>query len=559
MMNSGRKIFALAAALFSASMLTAQQWGNYTLIALKNSTSATLIDTNSTTYHTWSGMSGQTAYSCYMLPGGTLLRTVKTTNSVFSGGGMAGRVQKYDYNSNLLWDYTYSTTTHCSHHDICCLPNGNVLLIAYELKAQADVTAAGCTYTGTMWPDHIVEVQPTGQTTGTIVWEWHLWDHLCQDDNPSGGNYVTSVNDHPELYDVNYNPQKEIWHTNGIDYNPITDQIVISAHFANEFFVIDHSTTTLEAGSHSGGRCGRGGDFLYRWGNPAAYGETGTFFNVLHDAHWVPQDCPNAGNIVAFHNKGISTTISSVDQFTPPYSGLLYAYTPNTSYAPATYANRITCAGGTSNEGNSQQLPNGNTLYCLALSGNIVEVNSAGTTLWTYTGSGSMSHAYRYSACQVANAAPATPTISLNGNSLTSSSASSYQWYVDGTLIAGATSQSYTPTQSGAYVVRVTDANGCWYTYSLLYDYIFTTDIHAFDTRHNLNIFPNPTSGIINLSGDDFLSGDFTVEIMDGQGRLVRQSYNETRIDLGDLQNGMYLMRVISEAGTETQRILLNK
>ena len=559
MIYPGRKFISLFTVICSIGFAHAQQWGDYTLVAPKNSTSATLIDTSSATYHTWSGMTGQTAYSNYLLPGGTLLRTVKVTNQVFTGGGMHGRVQKVSYAGTLLWDYTYSSTTYCAHHDICCLPNGNVMFIAYELKSQAQVTAAGCNYTGTMWPDHIIEVQPTGAATGTIVWEWHLWDHLCQDDNPSGGNYVTSVNDHPELYDVNYAPQKEIWHTNGIDYNPVLDQIVISAHFANEFFVIDHSTTTAEAAGHTGGRGGRGGDFLYRWGNFAAYGETGTFFNVLHDAHWVPEDCPDAGNICAFHNKGISNTISSVDQFLPPYSGFNYAYTPNTAWAPATYANRITCVSGTSNEGNAQQLPNGNTLYCLALSGNIVEVNAAGTTLWSYTASGGVSHAYRYSACQVANPAPAIPTITAAGNVLTSSAAATYQWYADGVLIAGATSQSYTATQSGTYVVRVTDANGCWFSYSLLYDHTLITDISSFDNAHNFTVFPNPTDGVLNLTGE-YLAGDFTVEVIDATGRTVVKTQNEKTIDLSAFENGIYILNITPEnSGLITRRIALAK
>ena len=560
----GRKFFTLAIAVSSFTLANAQQWGDYTLYSTQNSTTAYLLDTNSTNYHTWTGLTGQTAYSNYMLPGGVLLRTVKTTNSTFSGGGMAGRVQKVDYNGTLLWDYTYSTTSVCSHHDICAMPNGNVLLIAYESKTASQSTAAGSNYNGTLWPDHIVEVQPTGATTGTIVWEWHLWDHLCQDDNASSGNYVTDVGDHPELYDINAvtlsSQTKDFWHMNGIDYNPMLDQIVVSAHNTNEFYVLDHSTTTSEAASHTGGRGGRGGDFLYRWGNPARYGQSGNAnFNVLHDAHWIPQGCPNAGRIVALNNKGISSTISCVDQVMPPYSGFNYSYTANTAWLPATYDQRTQCNGGTSNMGNSQQLPNGNMLVCLALSGNIYEINSAGTSLWTFTASGSVAQAFRYSACQITSSAPAIPTITANGNVLTSSAATTYQWFVDGVLIPGATSQSYSATASGAYCVQVTDANGCWYSYSLLYDHTFITDIAAFDQAHNLNAYPNPTNGILNLNGE-VLTGDFTVEVIDAAGRSVFKAQNERIIDMSAFENGMYIVNVTTEnAGIITRRIALNK
>ena len=47
---------------------------------------------------------------------------------------------------------------------------------------------------------------------------------------------------------------------NAISYNPILDQIVLSSRHMNEFFVIDHSTTSIEAISHSGGDSGKGGD-----------------------------------------------------------------------------------------------------------------------------------------------------------------------------------------------------------------------------------------------------------------------------------------------------------
>ena len=59
------------------------------------------------------------------------------------------------------------------------------------------------------------------------------------------------------------------------------------------------------------------------------------------------------------------------------------------------------------------------------------------------------------------NPTPPIPTITQNGLVLTSSTASTYQWQFNTVDIPGATDQSYTVTQSGAYTVIVGDTNGC--------------------------------------------------------------------------------------------------
>jgi hypothetical protein len=383
----------------------AQQWGEYTLYAKQNSTTAYLIDTNNNVYHSWSFSSNaKTGYSTYLLPGGTILRTIARQGNQLNGPAMCGQFQKVDWNGTVDWDFVYSTSTYCSHHDICPMPNGNVLLICYEVKTPAQAIQAGCSQSITIWPEKIVEVQQTGTNTGTIVWEWHIWDHLCQNHDATKDNYVTSIVMHPELLNINYQTQKDWIHANGIDYNPLLDQIVFSSHNLNEIYVIDHSTTTGEAASHSGGNSGQGGDFLYRWGNPQVYqagNASNKIFNVVHDAHWVPGNCPGAGMLVGFNNNGISNNQSSVDYVSPPYDGYNYSITPGSAFLPPTYTSRLGCNGHTNNMGNSQQLPNGNTLVCVTQSGLIYEVDPSGTMIWSKNVSGGSPMAFRYSACYV--------------------------------------------------------------------------------------------------------------------------------------------------------------
>ncbi len=104
------------------------------------------------------------------------------------------------------------------------------------------------------------------------MWEWHVWDHLIQDFDDKKANYG-NVGMHPERVDLNYakNGNADWLHFNSLDYHPGLDQILVSSPFFNEIWVIDHSTTTAEAAGSQGGLRGRGGDLIYRWGNPAAY------------------------------------------------------------------------------------------------------------------------------------------------------------------------------------------------------------------------------------------------------------------------------------------------
>ena len=545
----------LCTALFSSCLaftvvLHGQQWGNYTLYSTMQGTTSYLIDTLNANFKTWTHAStDKTCYSSYLTPGGTLVRSVAKTGTSFSGGPICGKIQKVDFSGAVIWDFVWSTANEVSHHDHHVMPNGNVLLISYDRKTAAEATTAGSTTAIEMWPDEIVEIQPTGATTGTVVWEWKLWDHLVQNVNAAGANYQSSIVNNPQLMNINYKTTKDWVHMNGIDYNPILDQIVVSSHNLNEWWVIDHSTTTAEAASHTGGKGGKGGDFLYRWGNPAAYGATGTaVLNVTHDAHWIPEGSPNAGRLVGFNNKGVSATQSSIDQINVPISGYNYTYG-----TPATYTQRHPCNGYSSNMGSSDQLPNGNMLVCVATQGDIYEIDPAGTSIWTKSVTGSVPQAHRYNSCYVTNAAPATPTITVNGSQLQSTSATTYQWYLNGVQISGATSQNYTPTQSGYYLVRITDANGCVYMYS--HDVNFTMNgINENDAFSVVNVFPNPSAGTFSISNTGLLGNNYNIKVNDALGNTVLNGNNLSSIVLSGFGNGVYSVAISTEKGEVLNR-----
>ena len=125
--------------------------------------------------------------------------------SPFQGGGAGGLLTEVDWFGVIQWEFLYSDDQVRQHHDLARLPNGNVLLIAWELISVADAVASGrdpVFLADELWPDHIVEVESAGSSTN-IVWEWHVWDHLVQDFDSTQANFGV-VADHPELVNVDY-------------------------------------------------------------------------------------------------------------------------------------------------------------------------------------------------------------------------------------------------------------------------------------------------------------------------------------------------------------------
>ncbi|MCX6232686.1 MAG: aryl-sulfate sulfotransferase [Bacteroidetes bacterium] len=558
--------------LMCGSKLTAQQWGLYTFYATQNTTQAKLVDTNGTVYKTWS-LASSTAYSAYLLPKDTILQTVKVNGSI-GGGGSTGKVRKVNWAGTTVWEYTVSDASTQMHHDVCPMPNGNVLLICYETKS-ASPTTVGCSSTITVWSEKIIEVHPTGATTGTIVWEWHLWDHLCQSVYPSvTSTYVTNVSQHPELMNVNYSIKQDWFHMNGIDYNAQLDQILVSSHANSEIYVIDHSTTTAQAASHSGGNSGKGGDFLYRWGNPATYGLSSTGnnsgFNVIHDAHWIPSNNPLYPNYMCAYNNNSGGNVK-IAIWNPPYNGYNYTYTAGSIIGPTTVINPTIPAFTASDMGNSQQLGNGNELVCNP-QGSIYEVSSTGTTLQTIASAKSV-HAYRYEVCYVrgltasasASAIQVTSgtavTLGASATSITETAPNySYAWSSNTGFSSAQQNPAINPTTTATYKVIITNIDlGCVDSASVTVT-VETVGISETEKElQNIRIYPNPTTGIINIGNIDYCK-NFTIKVYDTYGKLLYNEANQSALNLSDLSNGLYFIDIaINNKSAKRNKIIINK
>ena len=174
----------------------------------------------------------------------------------------------------MVWPFFRATAPCLTHHGVEIMPNGNILMLSWDFRTRAQAIAQGrdpaLTSGPNFVPDSVVEIRPD-PLGGTVVWEWHTWDHLVQDFDATKANYGV-VADNPGLIDINFPakiPNQGDWnHLNSVDYNADLDQILVSTPEQKEVWIIDHGTTTAEAAGHTGGKQGRGGDLLYRWGTP---------------------------------------------------------------------------------------------------------------------------------------------------------------------------------------------------------------------------------------------------------------------------------------------------
>ena len=396
-----KKIRFTLLALLIVTLTTAQDFNGFALYNAQGSNTTYLIDESQQIAHTWN-MSTECNYTVQLKENGNLVRGTKANTSVFSTGNIAagaGMVQEIAPDGSIVWSFDYASSDYVSHHDLT-LVGDNVLLTAYEKKSSTELNAAGFNNASSeKWPTHFVELAADGNGGATIVWEWHIWDHMCQDTDPNGPNYVANISDNPELIDINMIQAQggpgggggDWFHVNGVDYNEDLDQIVFSSRFASEIYIIDHSTTSAEAASHSGGNSGMGGDILYRWGNPSNYEMSGTQVipNAVHDVRWITNDGrPNGGFLQIFNNSGVSNNQSAIDGIETPWDDNTNTYLRSSGqpFSPISYSTRYECAYSASGQSASDRMSNGN-IYVNASSGQggagvMYEVDESGNIVW---------------------------------------------------------------------------------------------------------------------------------------------------------------------------------
>ena len=278
------------------------------------------------------------------------------------GGGVKG-LREIDWDGNVVWEWIPGPQEGSLHHDFVRLPNGNTMTNAWEHISKEEAIAGGRNPKQTtdkgLAPDVIYEIDPGGK----VVWKWKAWDHRGMNSiKHLDVNFITAVLPQHRFANPDWT------HFNTIDYNSETGQILVDSREFGEFYIIDHKT----------------GEIVYRWGNPNAYGggDPPTFTTsgnqILygpHDAHWIKESLPGAGNILIYNNGWARPPVnySSVVEMDPKTGEIIWEYKSKSENS--FYSHHISGA---------QRLPNGNTMICSGNHGHIFEVTKEGEVVWEY-------------------------------------------------------------------------------------------------------------------------------------------------------------------------------
>lgn len=522
-------------------MNSPQSFNGYTLFAPIPSEITYLINNCGEKVHSWSSQY-QPGLSCYLMENGVLLRTGRISGP----GGGSGIVEMIDWNGNVIWDYSISLALGKQHHDIELLPNGNILFIVSEERSQGEVVqAGGSTLFSEIKSEQIIEVQPDLVSGGgTVVWEWKVWDHLIQDADASKDNYGT-VSQRPERVDVNFlSPIRAEWlHVNGVDYNAEFDQIIISVHNFSEFWIIDHSTTTAEAAGSTAGFYGKGGDLLYRWGNPQTY-DQGTANDqklfLQHHTHWIPDSHPDGGKIMLFNNQAGTlqgqdySTVDIVDL--PVDSDGFYTYN-GTAYAPLDFDWTYKAPNPTDFYSRIisgvQRLENGNTLICQGVGGRFFEIDENKDIVWEYIN-------------PVKIIGPITQGTVIDGDNNVFRCvryAPDYPGFDGNTLIPQGYIEIGSTFSCDLYTEVISIPNS---------------------TNNSYVVYPNPAINNISIERVDNLTGDLKIEFYSIIGqRLMSETWNREdsifKISVSNFSSGVYFIKISNKSEIWTEKIIVLK
>lgn len=142
-----------------------------------------------------------------------------------------------------------------------------------------------------------------------------------------------------------------------------------------------------------------------------------------------------------------------------------------------------------------------------------------------------------------------TPTVIYIGSGLESSTATNYQWYIDGTAVNGETNQTISYVSDGSYQVMTINDDGC---YALSNPYQVSLSLAEIGINE-FKVYPNPSSESIQIVADEEI---LDVECFDINGRAIELNLSGNQIDVNNLNSGIYVLKITTTEGTASARFV---
>ena len=138
---------------------------------------------------------------------------------------------------------------------------------------------------------------------------------------------------------------------------------------------------------------------------------------------------------------------------------------------------------------------------------------------------------------------------------LDAGTATSYLWN-DAT-----TAQTLAVTATGTFYVSIIDANGCPATDSIDVTVDPCAGVEELGSEAKVSLYPNPTTGNITVSLKEF-GTDVTLTVVNVYGQVVRServTAETVNLDLNNLSEGTYLLRLQSEESISVNKFIINR
>jgi choice-of-anchor B domain-containing protein len=156
---------------------------------------------------------------------------------------------------------------------------------------------------------------------------------------------------------------------------------------------------------------------------------------------------------------------------------------------------------------------------------------------------------------------PIIPEITQNSNLLTSTSASSYQWFQDGAILSNSINQELTVTTPGEYYVETVDSNGCFGNSNIII-IDETVAIKELDKIIKFSVFPNPVSKLLFAKIELEGSRNFQIEIISTEGQILQEQYRTieendfVEMNISSYPNGVYFIKLKSKDNISLHRFI---